>query len=215
MFISRSIRAIEELFVATNPTYCTEDYYLSDTGTTSNESNSEYRDDSSSEEDLDILMAANGDYPDDAYPGFPPVLGDENRRLDETTKSLGKRRQDTTSYSNATSVHAVIPSDSKCRTCSLTLGVASFHCKDCKSPSSVLCMECGKERKRCPVNIDHDIVFQCNCLKVDVSPKSRAIRKYVTGRIIASPELTRLAQRKHGFAEEGKTRSHGRHRRCE
>lgn len=92
-----------------------------------------------------------------------------------------------------------------CSHCGNKVDLLQYHCHKCTRNRSVLCAPCYASGIRC-VNGDssHDVHVRArlHCLKIDVSARPRAIRRYVRRRIQQSAVLMKFVNLKPGFDEE-------------
>ena len=92
-----------------------------------------------------------------------------------------------------------------CSRCGRTPDALQYHCYKCSALRSVVCVACYDLGTRC-VNGDssHDVYvrMRLSCLKIDVSARPRAIRRYVRGRTQESAVLMKYVNVKSGFADE-------------
>ena len=92
-----------------------------------------------------------------------------------------------------------------CSKCGNAVGLLQYHCRKCPKNRSIICPPCYDSGARC-VNGDssHDsyVSIRLPCLKIDVSARPRAIRRYVRRRILQSAVLMKFVNLKPGFSEE-------------
>ncbi|KAL8831429.1 MAG: hypothetical protein Q9191_000873 [Dirinaria sp. TL-2023a] len=93
----------------------------------------------------------------------------------------------------------------KCSNCGNKLELLRYLCHQCPRVHSAICVSCYDSGTRCMKgNSSHDtsIVAGLHCLKIDVSARPRAIRRYVRRRTQQSAVLMKFVNTKPGFAEE-------------
>ena len=203
MFTSRPIEMIEKMFLSTtyknetDDTELTDDEGESDVFWDDEETDYDYDDDlynegieeeDSSDESSDQNSSESPGEKDPKSPvRAPPIMPDKSLFSNEN----GSQHKDENS--------------SPCSKCNKQLSLLQYHCFKCLRSRSIICVACYDSGTRC-VNGDSshdvDVGVQTRCLKMDVSARPRAIRRYVRRRTQQSIVLMKYVTLKPGFAEE-------------
>ena len=205
MFTSRPIDMIEKMFLSTAYGDATDD-----TGSDDDEEEGDILWGDDDETDYDYYSDSydegigerdSSDESSDQSSANSPVVQDP-----QSAPMIATMTPDVSMSSNDKALESKDENTLPCSKCDKPLGLLQYRCGKCLRKQSIICVDCYETGTRCVTgDSSHDVSIglRTRCLKMDVSARPRAIRKYVRSRIQQSTTvLMKFVTLKPGFAEE-------------